>query len=385
MSLTPAQQFQELLKKTVAPLILLPRYPSRDALATAFALAFFLKNAGKEAIIAGENIDQDKERIAFLTPPDQLLSSIKGARDFVLAFNTGRNKIIDVRTERLSDELRIYLTPEHGSIDPRDFSFIPAQFKYDLAVVIGSADKESLGTIFEDNPDIFYEIPIVNIDNHSENELFGQVNLVDITASSKAEILVEILEKTTPALLDERVSECLLTGLISATDSFQKKNTTPKALHLASRLMDRGVDQQKIIRSLYKTQPLHLLKLWGRVMAQLKWNEQLKLVWALVTIEDLVQTRTKSEDLTAVLDKIKSNYASAQLFVILHPETATRVHGTVKAVSSENLALFAQHIPGELRGTTFHFTLDVSSLDEAERIIVDKVQAFFVAPKEQEE
>jgi len=223
--------------------------------------------------------------------PETILSSIAGARDFVLAFNTSRNKILGVRTEKTEDEIRIYLTPENGSIDPRDFSFIPAKFKFDLAIVIGAPDKESLGKIYEDNPDIFYEIPIINIDNHPENELFGQINLVDITASSTAEIVAETLEISDAKLFTEAVSESLLTGIISATDSFQKRNTTPKALKLASHLMDKGADQQKIVRSLYKTQPLHLLKLWGRVMAQVKWNEELKLIWAFVSIEDLVQAR----------------------------------------------------------------------------------------------
>lgn len=375
MSLTPHQQFQELLKKSVTPLILIARYPSRDALAASFALALFLKNAGKEVTLAGEHIDTDKEELAFLDQPDTLLSSIAGARDFVLSFNTSRNKILNVRTEKTSEEVRVYLTPENGSIDPRDFSFIPAQFKFDLAIVIGAPDKESLGKIYEDNPDIFYEIPIINIDNHSENELFGQVNLVDITASSNAEILTDVLEKGATNLFTENVGEALLAGIIAATDSFQKRNTTPKALKLASHLMDKGADQQKIIRSLYKTQPLHLLKLWGRVMAQVKWNESLKLIWAFVSIEDLVQARAGIIDLPHVLEKIKSNYSSAQLFMILHPETNGVVKGLAKAVTPEALTGFAEHFKeGELKGDTFAFTLAANSLDEAEQIIIGRLQ-----------
>lgn len=382
MSLTPAQQFQELLKKTVSPLILIPSYPSRDALASAFALALFLKNAGKDATLAGENIATDKETLAFLAQPENLLTSITGARDFVLSFNTSRNKILSVRTENTDEEVRVYLTPEKGAIDPRDFSFIPAQFKFDLAIVIGAADKEHLGKIYEDNPDIFYEVPIINIDNHSENELFGQVNLVDITASSNAEILSDILEKTAPNLFTESVSEALLAGIVAATDSFQKRNTTPKALKLASHLMDRGADQQKIIRSLYKTQPLHLLKLWGRVMAQVKWNENLKLIWAFVSIEDLVQARSRVEDLPQVLEKIKNNYSSAHLFMILYPEINGIVQGLVKAASPEALAGFAEHFKeGEFRGETFVFTVPAQSLDEAEHVVIGRLQNILTTPE----
>lgn len=382
MSLTPVQQFQELLKKAVAPLILIPAYPSRDAVASSIALALFLKNSGKEATLAGEHIDADREALSFLAQPEHILSAIAGARDFVLAFNTSRNKILGVRTEKSEDEVRVYLTPENGSIDPRDFSFIPAQFKFDLVIVIGSPDKEHLGKIYEDNPDIFYEIPIVNIDNHPENELFGQVNLVDITASSAAEILADALEKAAPALLTDTVSEALLTGIISATDSFQKRNTTPKALQLASHLMDKGADQQNIVRALYKTQPLHLLKLWGRVMAQVKWDESLKLIWAFVSIEDLVQARARVEDLPSVLEKIKSNYSSAHLYMILYPEISGVVRGIVKAHSAEALAFFAERFrEGVVRGDMIAFAIPAESLEEAERVVLSRLQNLLAPPE----
>ena len=381
MALTPFQQFQELLKKTVSPLILLPAYPSRDAVASAFALTLFLKNAGKEVTLAGEHIDADKAPFAFLAQPENTLTSITGARDFVLSFNTTRNKIINVRTENTEEEVRVYLTPENGAIDPRDFSFIPAQFKFDLVIVIGAPDKERLGKIYEDNPDIFYEIPIVNIDNHAENELFGQVNLVDVTASSTAEILADVLEKSAPNLFTEVVSEALLAGIIAATDSFQKRNTTPKALAFASHLMDRGADQQKIVQALYKTQPLHLLKLWGRVMGQVKWNENLKLIWSFVTIEDLVQARARVEDLPHVLEKIKSNYSSASIFLLLYPETGSLIHGIVKAASAEALHAFAEHFKeGALQGDIFSFALSANSLDEAEHIIIGRLQSILTPP-----
>ena len=376
MSLTPLQQFQELLKKTTSPLILIPQFPSRDTLASAFALHWFLEKMRKHPILAGENIAKDKEGLAFLNPPENLLSSITGAREFVLSFNTERNPITNVRTETVDQELRIYLTPEKGAIDPRDFSFIPAKFKFDLALVIGSSDKEHLGKIYEDNPDIFYEIPIINIDNDSDNELFGQINLVDMTASSTSEILAEALDKTDPLLLDNRIAESLLTGIVSATESFQKKNTTPKALQIASRLMDTGADHEKIVRSLYKTQPLHLLKLWGRVMAQVKWDEDLKLIWAAVSLQDLIQSRATSDDLPQVLEKIRNNYSSAALYLILYPHTATEVKAIMKAATSESLNLLAGRLTGsEMRGDILELTVPATNLEEGERLILAKLQS----------
>ena len=253
MTLSPFEQFKSYIEKSSEVLILIPENPSGDAVGTAWGLYFFLeKNNIKPAIAFSNSLSS---KYSFLPKPERILSEISGARKFVLSFDTERNKIIDLKTEIAENRYTIYLTPEKGALDPRDFSFILAKFQYDLIVVIDCADLEKLGKIYDSNPDLFFEVPVANIDHRSENENFGQINLVDITASSCSEILYNALEQIDPQAIDKIVADCLLTGIISATDSFQKKNTTPKALARAAELMEKGADQQLIIRWLYKTQP----------------------------------------------------------------------------------------------------------------------------------
>ena len=49
--------------------------------------------------------------------------------------------------------------------------------------------------IFDGNSGNFYEVPVVNIDHHAENDNFGQLNIVDITASATSEVLADLLQK----------------------------------------------------------------------------------------------------------------------------------------------------------------------------------------------
>ena len=269
MSLDSAQQFDNVLKNAKNVLIFMAQNSGGDAIGSAWATYFFLKKNGIQATVVTPDSNSHFDRFSFLVKPEDTINSLAGARDFVLSFNTQHNKITNVRSERSGEELQIFITPEKGSIDPRDFSFIPAKFKYDLVIVLGSSDKESLGKVYEENPDIFYEVPVVNIDHHADNDNFGQLNIIDITASSTSEIVADLLQRINEKNIDETIAESLLTGIIDATNSFQKKNTTPKSLNIAAALMAKDANQQKIIRYLYKTQPLHLLKLWGRVMARL--------------------------------------------------------------------------------------------------------------------
>lgn len=374
MSLDSPQQFDNVLKNASRALVFMAPSSGGDAVGSAWAIYSFLKKRSIDTTVVATDDEKSLERFSFLSKPDDIINSLAGARDFVLSFNTQYNKITNVRTERVDDELRIFITPEKGSIDPRDFSFIPAKFKYDLVIVLGCRDKESLGRVYEENPDIFYEVPVVNIDHHSDNDNFGQLNIVDITSSSTSELVASLISKIDGKMIDQEMAESLLTGIIDATNSFQKKNTSPKSLRIASELMGKGADQQKIIRYLYKTQPLHLLKLWGRVMARLFWEENIGLAWAPVYLEDFVQSRSNPSDIPFILDKIKENYSAGKMFMVLYNETAGQVRGIIKCANTEYLKGVANIIGATCLGDTCEFTELANDTTEAGDRIVEKLK-----------
>ena len=374
MSLDLQQQFKNFLEKSKEILVLLPQNPQGDEIGSAWALYFFLKKRGFTPTIglSGEL----PLKFSFLPKPARILPEISGARDFVLSFDTTRNKIIRLKTEEKEDKYNIYITPEKGSVDPRDFSFILAKFKYDLLIVLGCSDLEKVGKIYETNSDLFFEVPIINIDHQSSNENFGQINLVDVTASSTSEIVSQTLQQSYPDALDEEVANCLLTGLISATNSFQENSTTPKTLLSAANLMDKGANQQEIIRWLYKTQSFNTLKLWGRVMAKLKLEESIKLVWSELTIEDFVYSRTRPEDLQAILEKLKENYSEGRTFLCLFNNTPESTVALVKSTSLELLQKMAAAFAGEIKQEILEIKINSGNLSETGKIVVDKIKEF---------
>lgn len=372
MSLDQLQQFEKLLAESQSALVLLPENPGGDAVGSAWALYFFLNKKNIKTMVAFSG-QENNERYGFLQRPKNIEHNVFGAKDFVLAFNTTFNNITDIKTERLDNELRIYITPEKGSIDPRDFSFIPAKFKYDLLIMLDSPDRESLGKIYEENPDIFYEVPVVNIDHHSSNDRYAQINLLDFNASSTAEILTDIFQKVGGDLFDENISECLLTGIIEATNSFQSKNTTPKSLQLSSFLMAAGADQQKIIRYLYKTQPLTLLKFWGRVMAKLRWEENINLVWAPILLEDFIQSRSNPSDVSLILEKIKENYSTGKIFMVVFNENPGTAKVVVRCSDLEVCKKMAQLFSAELKNENLEFYQQGNDLQSIGEEIARKI------------
>lgn len=374
MGLNSIEQFKKNLLPAKNVLILLPQNPDGDALGSGWSLYFFLKNRNIQSVIAVDDPQNNQNNFSFLPTPKDIKNDILGSRDFILSFNTKHNPITNIRTEKKENETLIHITPKHGRIDPRDFSFIPAKFKYDLVICLNAPDKESFGKIFEESPDIFYEVPIINIDNHNDNDNFGQINIVDLTASSVSEMLFNIFNEIDKNSLTHEISECLLTGIISSTNSFQNNKTTPKSLQISSQLMQQGVNQQEIIRHLYKTHPFNVLKLWGKVMSKLKWNEETKLVWSLVTIEDFVQSRSEPKDIPFVLNKIQNNYESGKVFLIFYNKSPETVRGILKFSNPELLKKMTDFKNGKIIGDLYEFELTNTDTKKAEKEILEKIK-----------
>jgi nanoRNase/pAp phosphatase (c-di-AMP/oligoRNAs hydrolase) len=375
MILEPQDQFKKFLESSKEVLILIPENPSADAVGASWALYGFLKKRGLLGAIAFSN--NLSQKFDFLEKPEKIFTQISGARDFVLSFDILRNKIVKIRHEETDGKFNVYLTPERGAIDPRDFSFILAKFKYDLIVVIDSPDLEKLGEIYTKNPDLFFEVPVVNIDHRSGNDNFGQINLVDVTASSVAEILTQTMENIDADSIDKNIATCLLTGIIGATDSFQKKNTTPKALQIAASLMDRGANQQEIVRWMYKTHPLHILKLWGRAMAKLQWENGSHLAWMELAVEDFVQSRSNPRDLPLILEKLQENYSEGKIFMVLYNDTPETVIVLVKAVNQEIAKKVYPALDGEMKREVLEIKIIGSDLEKTGKMMAEKIKSAF--------
>jgi len=371
MTLSPQDQLKNQIESAEDILILTAEKPTRDAMAASWALAHLLKSLGKRPAVLQVNA---ADSFSWLTPPEKIEKEIKGARDFVLSFNNTRNKIIDFRTENKIDKFEIYITPERGAIDPRDFSFIPAKFKYDLVIILGCQNLESLGAISEKNSDLFFEVPIANIDNTSTNENFGQINLVDITASSVSEILAGLFKSVWESQANKIIAQSLLTGLVAATHNFQSKNTTPHTFLAASWLIEKGADQQEIVRNLFKTHSFTFMKLWGRVMARLQWDEKMKIAWSTLSLEDFVQSRTKPEELPLVLEKVKDNFAAGKYFAILYSETLDRSIAFVRNNDSESLKNIQKLLGGEIKDNFVEVAFEGKDILEAEKELLEKLR-----------
>ncbi|MDP4621113.1 MAG: DHH family phosphoesterase, partial [Thermoleophilia bacterium] len=103
-----------------------------------------------------------------------------------------------------------------------------------------SVDAATSHRVSDDDPTLLGS-PILNIDHHHDNPLWGDLNLVDGGASSTAEMVVRLADALGVAI-DGDIALPLYVGLVTDTGRFSYANTGPGAHLAAARLVDAGVE-----------------------------------------------------------------------------------------------------------------------------------------------
>jgi phosphoesterase RecJ-like protein len=112
--------------------------------------------------------------------------------------------------------------------------------------------------------------PLVNIDHHRTNELFGDLNLIDAVSSSTGEIVLQVIE-TAGFPINKDIAENIFAAIQTDTGSFSYDNTTPSTYKIAARMMEYGVKPWDTYRKLMKGYGVSRLKLLSLVLGTLEF------------------------------------------------------------------------------------------------------------------
>lgn len=314
--------------------LLLPSSPADgDSLGSALALYLVFQKLGKKAtVISSEPVPKD---LRFLPMIEKINGEFKSDKDFVITVNAD---VKEVRHEITPGKVNIILTQDQEKkITPDDVSFSQGLDQYDLVVVVDTADLQQLGKFYEKHPDIFYKLPVINIDHHASNFEFGTLNHVQITASATTEIMFALLktmeEKVSQPLIDADVATLLLAGIITDTGSFQHSNTTPQAFLATAELLKRGARQQEIIKHVYKTKSLSTLRLWGQVLSKIQFAKDYHFVWSTISQKDIEETGAEMEECGGIIDELLNNAPGAEIVALLKEKQPGLLSASLRSTS----------------------------------------------------
>ncbi len=370
-------QVINLIEKSKNILILPSSPPDGDSLGSTVALYLVLTKLGKE--VTAVCADPVPEAYQFLPKEEVIQNEIDISRDFIITVDCTGTDVSNVKHNVENGKVNIVLTPKKGNLAEKNVTFNHGEAKYDLIIVVDTGDYEQLGKLYEDHTEFFFRVPVINIDHHASNNEFGKVNLVDVTASSTTEILFELFQamRKTENLIDPDTATALLAGIITDTGSFQNSNTTPKALSIAADLVDLGAKQQEIIKHIYKTKKLSTLRLWGRILENIKTDYKHRILWSTISLQDFKDTESLSDETGGIIDELMSNAPDMEVIILLKEREPKFVSGSVRttrdAVDANKIASFFGG-GGHLRAAGFR--IHGKNLDTVEREIIEKVRLF---------
>lgn len=375
MELSPTQQAFELIKKSKKILIIVPPLANGDAIGGALALSMGVQKLGEKEI-SFVSPDHVPENLVFLPGSSHTKNILETSREFVISVDLSCVRARQLRYNTKGNRLNIYIQPEEGSFKKEDVKSSQGKFQNDLIITTSLPDLEALGKMYDNNAEFFYEVPILNIDHHSGNDNYGQVNLVDITASSSSEIIADLLETLGEEAIDEDIATCLLAGITAATQSFQTSKTSPKTLTLAANLITRGADQKKIVYYLYKSRSMKLLKLFGRALARIQQDKENKITWSLLSVNDFKRTDASGEDVPRVLKEIAEISADQNIIMLLLETKKGEIKGILrvgKGIDKEKIRVL---LNGSLYQDFVTFHVKENLIKEVEKEILEKLRGF---------
>lgn len=130
---------------------------------------------------------------------------------------------------------------------------------YDAAIVMECSSLDRTGVAGLDRS------PVINIDHHQGNTGYGEVNWFDPGAAACAEMVFEIIVALGVPLTRE-IATHLYVGILTDTGSFHYSSISPRTFDIARQLVEAGVDPTFVARTVFDSNTLGRLRLFGAVL-----------------------------------------------------------------------------------------------------------------------
>jgi phosphoesterase RecJ-like protein len=277
-----------------------------------------------------------------------------------------------MKWQKEEDSLNIYLDTDKN-LKFEFIEIINGLPKPDLIIVVDTADVQTIDSVYDNNTELFFEVPILSIDHHPGNEYFGTINLIDLTATSTAEILVSLFEALGIKIDNPDIATCLLAGILYDTQSFRGKNTTPKSLTVAAQLLAAGGRQQEIISNFYNNKkPVELLRVWNKLLSTLEIDKENKFAWTAYDAGS--DSSVGKDDVFSAGEDLLTKNPDADMVLILFrgsKESGT-IYGQLNSRNKDVQAI-AQLFNGTSNGLCASFEVKESDIDNATKIVIKKL------------
>ena len=145
--------------------------------------------------------------------------------------------------------------------DEMNLTYSPKE-KYDVFIALDVSSVDRLGEAL-----YFFEMAdkTICVDHHETNNGLADVNLIRPKASSTCEVLFDTFDEK---YIDDRVAECLFTGIVHDSGVFQYSNMSRESFEIVGRLVEYDFDGPKIISETFYEKSYIQNQILGRALLE---------------------------------------------------------------------------------------------------------------------
>lgn len=179
---------------------------------------------------------------------------------------------------------------------------------------------------------------IIEFDHHELAETYADLEIRLPGKASTTEIIYQFL-KINNLAITKKLADCILIGLLTDTGHFLHANSSQEALAISSEMLLRGASLPKIISRTTHNKSFSALKVWGRVLEKIKFNEKTGLAVVGLTAGELEEMLGKNNsevdvDLFGDLVSFLSCLAGVRVALLLREENK-QVKGSLRTNTEE--------------------------------------------------
>lgn len=171
---------------------------------------------------------------------------------------------------------------------------------FDLAIVFDSSRAEVILPLVPSG------VPLAVVDHHASNSRFGELNVVDTTATSTCEVVHAYLRHV-GAVVTSEMAKCLVTGIVTDTGAFVHLGSGSvreqmRAFEAAERLLLQGGNVRRVVQEVLRATSVSRLQLWGRIFSRLRYIPHLHMAVTAVLLSDFETLSVSHEHISEVSD-----------------------------------------------------------------------------------
>ncbi len=152
---------------------------------------------------------------------------------------------------------------------------------YDLLIFLDTGNNTSqLKDFWVANPEYFtnHSWKIV-IDHHQSNQWYGDLNIIDASASSACELVAELIFDLYPDGMTKEIATLLFMGISTDTGHFFYDDDYGRTFGIASQLLGYGVDKKSLVNHLYRSNSLTQVQFVGHLIQKIEKNGNVLYTW----------------------------------------------------------------------------------------------------------